>query len=216
MRSNPALDAHRSLELLKQGKLNAAASDELMAGDYQMWREPIEPAETLRKAAVLITIIKRDEPSILLTTRASHLKNHAGQISFPGGRWEASDCSLQHTALREASEEVALNPKTVSVLAQLPIYTTRTNFQISPYVGLVQPQDLSLQADPSEVADMFEVPLSFFLELDNFKVGEREFQGRKRQFWTVPFQDRYIWGATAAMLRNLSVLLNAAHTKAAR
>ena len=199
------IETQEALQILRKGRFKDHRSDNWMLGDDHLWTGASTSTGQARKAAVLIPIILRDEPTILLTTRAAHLKNHAGQISFPGGRWEPHDCSLQKTALREAQEEVALDPQAVQVIEQLPTYTTRTDFQISPFVGFIAPQSLQLKPDPNEVADIFEVPLAYFLALQNFKLGEREFRGQMRQFWTVPFEQRYIWGATAAMLRNLSI-----------
>lgn len=155
------------------------------------------------QAAVLVPIILRDAgATLLLTQRTAHLRDHAGQISFPGGRCEPSDVSPEATALREASEEVGLDAAQTEILGRLPEYHTSTGFAVTPVVALVTPP-LNLKLDDFEVAEVFEPPLEFLLNRQNHQRHQREFQGEIREFWAMPWEDRYIWGATAGMLVSL-------------
>lgn len=169
---------------------------------------PGEPASSpLIRAAVLVPIILRETgATLLLTQRTAHLRDHAGQISFPGGRCEASDVSPEATALREAAEEVGLIAEQIEILGRLPEYHTVTGFLITPVVALVTPP-LNLKLDDFEVADVFEPPLEFLLDQKNHQRHQREFQGMTREFWAMPWQNRYIWGATAGMLVSLQRFL---------
>jgi 8-oxo-dGTP pyrophosphatase MutT (NUDIX family) len=157
-------------------------------------------------AAVLIPIIMRAEPTVLLTLRASHLSTHSGQIAFPGGKVDASDADAVAAAIREAQEEVGLLPSALEVLGQLPEYLTGSVFHVTPVVALVRPE-LSLVPNPNEVADMFEVPLAFLMNPANHHHHQVELQGVHREWLSIPYHDgvteRFIWGATAGMLRNL-------------
>lgn len=159
-------------------------------------------------AAVLIPLVAHEEGvSIMLTERAAHLHDHAGQISFPGGRIESSDASPVAAALREAQEETGLLPDMVQVLGSMPPYMTATGFAITPVVALVTP-GFVLAPDPFEVAEVFEVPLSFIGDPANHRLHHANLpDGRVRQFYSMPWQRHFIWGATAAMLRNLYYLL---------
>lgn len=163
-------------------------------------------------ASVLVPLVLRDELTVLLTQRTEHLSDHPGQISFPGGRAEAHDANPVATALREAEEEIGLPPAAVDVLGSLPIYTTGSGFIVTPVVGLLQP-DLPLKPDPHEVAEVFEVPLAFLMNPANHRRHQFDFGGVKREFFAMPWvqgQRRYfVWGATAAMLRNLYRFLSA-------
>ncbi|MDY7538580.1 CoA pyrophosphatase [Undibacterium sp. RTI2.1] len=166
---------------------------------------------SFKPASVLIPLVMRDQGlTLLLTHRAAHLNDHAGQISFPGGRCEDSDGSVVETALREAEEEVGLHRKHVDVIGILPEYLTGTGYQVTPVVALIQPP-FELKIDSSEVASLFEVPLSFLMDGQNYQ--RRAFdlpngQGQ-RVFYAIPYQQHFIWGATAGMLRNLFHLLRA-------
>lgn len=167
-----------------------------------------EPRFTQRKpaqAAVLLPLVARSEPTLLLTLRTSHLAHHSGQIAFPGGKVDATDANAVDAALREAEEEVGLTRDYVQVLGTLPIYTTGTAFVITPVVALVRP-GFTLTPNAGEVADVFEVPLSFLLDPANHRRHAFEFEGLRREWFSMPYQDagteRYIWGATAGMLRN--------------
>ncbi|OZI38479.1 CoA pyrophosphatase [Bordetella genomosp. 10] len=159
-------------------------------------------------AAVLVPLVSRpDGVSVMLTQRAAHLHDHAGQISFPGGRIEDSDPSPVAAALREAQEETGLAPDYVDVLGSMPSYMTATGFSITPVVGLVQP-GFTLAPDAFEVAEVFEVPLRFIVDPANHRLHRAELaDGRVRQYYSMPWGRYFIWGATAAMLRNLYYLL---------
>lgn len=171
-------------------------------GDFQS-----NPSLTIKlplvPAAVLVPLIDRpDGLTVMLTQRTDHLVKHAGQISFPGGRLEPGDISPAAAALREAEEEVGLPASQVDIVGRLDDYVTGTGFLIAPVVGLVHvPYDVKL--DPYEVADLFEVPLSFFLDPANHQRHSRMFNGAERHYTAMPYGERYIWGATASMLVNL-------------
>jgi len=166
--------------------------------------EGVRPeASELRPASVLVPIVDRDDGlTMLFTRRAVHLKDHSGQVSFPGGRVAAGDASPEATALREAREEIGLEPGRVELLGRMPEYLTRTGFRITPVVGVVMPP-LELTPDPNEVEEIFEVPLAFLLDPANHQRESREWQGERRWFFAMPYQGHYIWGATAGMLVNL-------------
>lgn len=160
--------------------------------------------ESFKPAAVLVPVVIRDEGlTMLLTRRTDHLHDHPGQISFPGGRVDAGDASPVATALREAAEEIGLLSQQVQVIGQLPLYHTGTGFEVTPVVGLVAPP-LDLTLDPFEVAEAFEVPLSFLLDPRNHHRHSIEVRGRRRDYWAMPYADYYIWGATAGMIVTLS------------
>jgi 8-oxo-dGTP pyrophosphatase MutT (NUDIX family) len=158
-------------------------------------------------AAVLVPLINRaDGVRLLFTQRTPHLDDHAGQISFPGGRVEAGDADREETALRETEEEVGLARGVVTVLGRLPDYAIPSGFRITPVVGWIEPP-FTLKPDPFEVADVFEAPLEHFLDAVNYQRREFHFRGRHRHYMAVPFEGRYIWGATAGMLHNFCRLL---------
>jgi len=179
------------------------------AGDGGLFSDR-EPAG----AAVLIPLVQRPEGlALLLTRRADHLRDHAGQISFPGGRVEPEDDGPVATALRETEEEIGLSRDHIHVIGQLPIYSTVTAFQVTPVIGLVEP-GFTLKLDAFEVAEAFEVPLAFLMNPAHHRHHRFEFAGSERRFlsmpWRGPEREYFIWGATAAMLRNLYRLLIAA------
>lgn len=162
-------------------------------------------------AAVLMPIVEREKGlTLLLTQRTAHLNDHAGQVSLPGGRVDEIDASTIDTALRETEEEVGLNRRHVEVLGTLPDYFTGTGFQVTPVVALVQPP-FNLLADPFEVAEIFEVPLSFLMNGMNHQVRTIELpnDAGRRTFYAMPYDRFFIWGATASMLRNLFHFLRA-------
>lgn len=167
-----------------------------------------QPHKELTPASVLVPLVKRESGlAVLLTQRTAHLANHAGQISFPGGRMEEDDHDAVETALRETEEEIGLDRGHVDVLGFLDPYVTITGFVVTPVVALVTPP-FELTLDSFEVAEAFEVPLDFFLDAANHQRHFRTTpQGQKRYYWAMPYQDRYIWGATAGMLVNLSEVL---------
>jgi 8-oxo-dGTP pyrophosphatase MutT (NUDIX family) len=166
-----------------------------------------QPSMALRAAAVLVPLVDhRAGMTVLLTQRTAHLKAHAGQISFPGGRIEAADSDAIAAALRETEEEVGLPRDRVDVIGRLDNYVTGTGFEITPIVGFVDPP-YPLAIDPYEVAEAFEVPLSYILDRRNHQRVERESGSRRRSFFVLPYQGRNIWGATAGILVNLAEVL---------
>jgi 8-oxo-dGTP pyrophosphatase MutT (NUDIX family) len=177
----------------------------IAAGDGHLWRSP----EHIRPAAVLVPVVRRDGGlTVLFTRRTAHLHDHAGQISFPGGRAEPGDRSAAETALRESSEEIGLEPGRVEILGELHQYVTVTGYRVSPVVGLATPP-LALKPDDFEVAEVFEVPLRFLLDPSNHQRNRVINEGRERIYFAVPYGQYYIWGATAGMLMNFYGFLTA-------
>ncbi len=166
-----------------------------------------QAAGKVTRAAVLIPLILKPEGlSVLLTQRTDHLHDHAGQISFPGGRMDETDTSPHETALRESEEEIGLDRNGVEIIGQLPQYLTVSGYSVTPVVGLVKPQ-AEYVLDAFEVADVFEVPLHFLMDPANHQVRVWESDQGSRRFYSMPYENRFIWGATAGMLRNLYHLL---------
>jgi 8-oxo-dGTP pyrophosphatase MutT (NUDIX family) len=162
-----------------------------------------------RPAAVLVGLVDRAPgPALLLTQRTDHLRDHAGQICFPGGRVEPGDASAAAAALREAEEEIGLDPARVAVIGHLPPYHTVTGFRIDPVVGWISPP-FELRPDPYEVAEAFEVPLHFVLDPENHRRQSYRRGPVTRAYYVVPYQGRFIWGATAGILVNLARVLRA-------
>ena len=167
-------------------------------------------------ASVLVPIVMREQPTVLLTERTMHLSSHSGQIAFPGGKADDEDADASATALREAQEEVGLDPAFVQVLGVMPHYLTGSAFIVTPVVALVQP-GFTLTPNAHEVADVFEVPLQFLMNPAHHQRHIFEWQGVRREWFSMPYQDhtdgrvvqRFIWGATAGMLRNFYRLLSA-------
>lgn len=159
-------------------------------------------------AAVMVPLVRREAGvQLLLTQRTAHLSDHAGQISFPGGRVEAHDASREDTALRETEEEIGLARSHVRLLGRLPLYEIPSGFRITPVVAWVEPPfDLAL--DAFEVAAAFEAPLAHFLDLARYQRREYRFRGRHRHYMAIPYEGRYIWGATAGMLYCLARALS--------
>ncbi|HUO88819.1 MAG TPA: CoA pyrophosphatase [Rhizomicrobium sp.] len=173
-------------------------------GDYDLnpQNRPAQRPE-LMPAAVLVPLIFRAEPMVLLTQRTEHLARHAGQVAFPGGRQDERDISLVETALRETQEETGIDPAFVTVAGYLDAYETGTGYAILPVVGILS-EGFALAPQDAEVAAIFEVPLAFLLDPANRLMQSREFQGRSRSFYSYTYDGRYIWGATAAMLKNFA------------
>jgi len=169
-------------------------------GDHDLNPGMSRPA-ALQPAAVLLPIIARNEPSVLFTRRTPHLARHAGQVSFPGGRVHESDLSLVETALRETREETGITAGFVTVTGFLDSYETGTGYAILPVVGLLT-EGFELLPDPNEVAEVFEVPLGFLLDLGNRERRSMEWRGRQREFYAFNYGPHYIWGATAGILVN--------------
>ena len=168
--------------------------------DQSLWDQAgVQPT---RAAAVLVPVVDHPEPGVLLTMRTSELPNHAGQIAFPGGKIDPGDASPLAAALREADEEIGLDGALVEPIGYLDLYLTFTGFRILPTVARVKP-DFTLALNPREVTESFEVPLSFLMTPENHQRKSREWKGVTREFYAMPFEDRYIWGVTAGILRNL-------------
>ncbi len=166
--------------------------------------------EELTPAAVLFPIVQRvGGPTVLLTQRTAHLKDHPGQISFPGGRREPADASPAHTALREASEEIGLSPAHVEIAGYLPEYLTSTGFRVTPVVAMVTPP-FDLQLDAFEVAEAFEVPLAFLLDPVNHQQHSLHYRGKLRHYYAMPYGEYFIWGATAGIIVSLCRVLGVA------
>jgi 8-oxo-dGTP pyrophosphatase MutT (NUDIX family) len=159
-------------------------------------------------AAVLVPFVLGTPPSVLLTKRTAHLNRHAGQVSFPGGRIDPIDASAEAAALREAAEEIALDPGQVTILGALSDFVTGTGFRITPVVGLL-PSGLEFQPSPHEVETVFELPLSVLLDPEAPRRQARVSEGRQRDFWVWPHPEHYIWGATAEILVHLARALRA-------
>jgi len=155
-----------------------------------------------RAAAVLVPIVDHPEPSVLLTTRTAHLPSHANQVAFPGGKIDAGDASPLAAAVREAEEEIGLAHELIDPIGYLDLYLTFSGFRILPVLARVIP-NYELRINASEVADVFEVPLSFLMDAANHKRGSRDWKGVRREYYEMPFGERYIWGVTAGILRNL-------------
>ena len=178
-----------------------------VSADVDAWLDGVpegERPDTLKPAAVLIPLIDHaDGMTVLMTQRTAHLTAHAGQISFPGGRFEAGDVTPENTALRETEEEIGLARGHVEVLGRLAVRETGTGYRVVPVVGVITPP-FPVTPDPGEVAEVFEVPLSFVLDPANHRFETRIMSGVQRQFYAVPYGDYYIWGLTARLLVNLS------------
>jgi 8-oxo-dGTP pyrophosphatase MutT (NUDIX family) len=192
---------------LRQRFATERAFAPVTTGDGHLFRATAE----IRPAAVLVPVIDRhDGLTVLFTRRTAHLQDHAGQISFPGGRVEASDTSPSDTALREAVEEIGLERERVEVLGQLSDYVTVTGYRVTPVIGVINPP-FSLRIDEFEVAEVFEAPLAFLLDPANHQRNCIIHEGVERYYYAVPFERHYIWGATAGMLMNLCAYLTRPH-----
>jgi 8-oxo-dGTP pyrophosphatase MutT (NUDIX family) len=172
--------------------------EQLLTAD-DLEKQQLAAQAELRPAAVLLLVVNHAEPTVVFTQRTAHLNDHAGQISFPGGRCDEEDCTPERTALREAREEIGLEAERVELLGRLPEYRTSTGFAVTPVVGWAEPP-VSFHPDPHEVAEVFEVPLAFLLDSRNHRYESAFYKGRMRKYWAMPFGERFIWGATAGML----------------
>lgn len=189
--------AERLAHALETG---AACAPVLLLGDHG--ELAVEGAAQWTDAAVLVAVTDRAEPGVILTQRPDTMRKHAGQIAFPGGRTDPGEDAVA-AALREAEEEVALPRSAVEVVGLADRYRTVTGFEVTPVVGVIPP-DLVLHPNEGEVADVFEVPLAFLLDVANHTEASVEWQGRDRHFYEIYWGERRIWGATAAMIVNLS------------
>jgi 8-oxo-dGTP pyrophosphatase MutT (NUDIX family) len=158
--------------------------------------------QPIRPAAVLIAVVDHPEPTVLLTQRSAHLNDHAGQISFPGGKIDPTDASPLEAALREANEEVGLEREFIDPIGYLDLYGTAFGFRILPTVARVRP-GFTMRVSEAEVDDVFEVPLAFLMNPANHQMHSKEFRGIERWYYAMPYEERYIWGATAGILRVL-------------
>ena len=202
------LDPHQLKErLLSPPAWQTEITDEnrhVMAADIIAKRQA---AGKVTRAAVLIPLLLQPNGlSVLLTQRTTHLRDHGGQISFPGGRMDPEDAGPNETALRESEEEIGLERERVEIIGQLPEYLTVSGYCVTPIIGLVKPQ-AEYVLDEFEVADIFEVPLSFLMDPANHQVRVWQSEQGSRRFYSMPYEGRFIWGATAGMLRNLYHLL---------
>lgn len=210
-----AVDSH--LPAIPAPRLHAQALQKRFANPSashwgpQMVQEALwDVARAPTAAAVLLPLVQRESLSVLLTTRAAKLSSHAGQVAFPGGKVDAQDADAVAAALREAQEEIGLQPQYVDVLGTLPLYTTGSNFLVTPVVALVKP-GFAITPSPAEVAEVFEVPLAFLMNPSNHRHHTVEWQGQQRQWLSMPYptqiqgqvREYFIWGATAGILRNL-------------
>lgn len=172
----------------------------LLPGDHRDGDSTAAPAEP---AAVLVAVTDRAAPGVILTRRTDTLRRHAGQVAFPGGRIDPGDAGPTAAALREAEEEIALPPACVDIVGETDRYLTITGFAVTPVIGVVPP-DLALRPSAVEVAAIFEVPLAFLLDPANHVEARAEWQGKERRYFEILWKDERIWGATAAMIVNLS------------
>ena len=172
-------------------------------GDHSLDGSPFVPPLDPKPAAVLIPVVMREpEPAVLLTERAAGLRQHSGQIAFPGGRVDPDDGSVLAAALREAREEIGLSDRFVRPLGYLDPYLSNSNYLVTPVVAEVAPA-YTLALNPHEVAAAFEVPLAFLMDGANHQLHSRELRGRERRYYAMPYGERYIWGVTAGIIRNM-------------
>lgn len=186
-------------------RIAASASGAESRSDFDLnpSLEKLAGADEKRPAAVLVPILdKEDGASVLFTLRTDELPNHAGQISFPGGKMDKQDANLVETAMREAREEIGLEPDYIETIGFLEDYITSTGFRVAPLVAIIR-EGFTIAPDESEVADVFDVPLSFLMDSANHELHTREWRGAQRLFYAIPYEKRFIWGATAGMLRNM-------------
>lgn len=171
-------------------------------GDHTLDDIPLVQPLNPKAAAVLVPVVLREEPMLLLTERAAHMRQHSGQVAFPGGRVDPTDASVAAAACREAEEEIGLDDRFISPLGYLDAYLSTSNYLVMPVVARVSPEYV-LSLNPHEVADAFEVPLQFLMNPDHHELHAREWQGRLRRYYAMPYEGRYIWGVTAGIIRNL-------------
>ncbi|SCX99738.1 CoA pyrophosphatase [Microvirga guangxiensis] len=171
-------------------------------GDHSLDNVPLVYPLQPKPAAVLVPVVMREEPALLLTERSAHLRQHSGQIAFPGGRVDPTDDSILAAACREAQEEIGLDSRYIELIGYLDAYLSTTNYLVIPVVAQVSPS-YTLSINPNEVADAFEVPLTFLMNPDRHELHSREWKGTLRRYYAMPYEGRYIWGVTAGIIRNL-------------
>ena len=202
MRNDAILDAadlRRRVTAIGTLDIEADRGDHVLNPDI----EQLVERSDAREAAVLVPVVDRPEgASIILTMRATHLRKHSGQIAFPGGSIDPTDASVEDAALREAEEEIALDRRFVETIGRLPRYVTTTGFRITPVLGIVSP-GFHVAPNPEEVDEIFEVPLPFLMDAANHARESRVWQGVERHYYVMPFENRFIWGVTAGILRTL-------------
>jgi 8-oxo-dGTP pyrophosphatase MutT (NUDIX family) len=201
-----------SLDILRHRIATAHATQHYISGDGTSEERKLAhqlTGRTVRPAAVLILLTREHEDSndwnVVLTQRTAHLHDHAGQISFPGGRKDYEDVDLVATALREANEEIGADASKIEVIGALPSYVTVTAYEVTPIVATSAPQKYT--CDPFEVADVFDVPLAHILDEKMWRRDSFLRAGLRREYWAVPYRERYVWGATAGMLRTFKMVL---------
>jgi 8-oxo-dGTP pyrophosphatase MutT (NUDIX family) len=183
-------------------RLRAALSRQPSSGGTLV-ESGAETRESVAAAVLFPIVLRENEPTVLLTRRTEHLRDHAGQISFPGGRVETGDASPVDTALREAREEIGLESRHIEIAGFLPEYRTATGYRITPVVGFLKPP-FATHPDPCEVAEIFEVPLAFLLDPANHRRYSRTYHGGARHFFAMPYGRHFIWGATAGIIVSLT------------
>ncbi len=205
----PASDIHKDFSFSRDWLAERLRGQILASEDAAFPSFFHPPGHLPVHAAVLVPIVNQPGgPTLMFTQRTAHLHDHAGQISFPGGRVDAGDADRIATALRETQEETGLSPARVEIIGRLPDYDIPTGFRVTPVVGWVEPP-FELNPDPFEVADVFEVPLGFFLDPANHQRHQDMKNGRVRYYYSMPYGGRNIWGATAGMLHTLYRILTA-------
>jgi len=198
------VDRNLIIEKLKTWQLGQGPD----RGDYQL-NPGMSQSGDLVPAAVLVPLVERpDGITTMLTQRTNHLAHHPGQISFPGGHVDPGDGTPEETALRETEEEVGVHRRHIEIIGRLDEYRVRTGFSVTPVVGLLTPP-FEVTPEAYEVAEVFEVPLDFLMNPDNHERHSRDYKGNTRKFYAMPYDDYYIWGATAGMLVNLYDVLSA-------
>lgn len=206
MQYNETLNKHFTAAQLRAwlaaGEVVAASGDKRFADDAET-PDIVSPAGPLKAAAVLVLVVNHPAPTIVFTQRTAHLTDHAGQISFPGGRVEAHDVDAAATARREAVEETGIRADQIEIVGTLPQYTTGTGYLITPVVAWAE-APLHYSPDAHEVAEVFEVPARFLLNPRNHRFEKTMYKGRMREYYAIPYDNRYIWGATAGMLITFS------------
>lgn len=203
-------ETHRIFPLSRQSIAERLAYPAPQPEENDLHVIALKEGARVTEAAVLVPLVCRGTVlNVLLTQRTAHLNDHAGQISFPGGRVESADDSREQTALRETEEEIGLPRARIALLGRLPDYEIPSGFRITPVVGWVE-APFELAPDPFEVASVFEAPLPYFLDPANYQRRQYHFRGRHRHYMAIPFEGRYIWGATAGMLYSLCRMLGGA------